>query len=131
MLAIKNSKSYKILPSPPNLELIVSNQNCFINSCNLLLGLYSSQIIRCSYSYLHDFFNFFTNYNNITDNLIIFGDFNFNDINWSGILYMSSSAKFCETVFELNLTQLIDEATHIHGNILDLVLTKSLTLKKV
>ena len=40
----------------------------------------------------------------------------------------TSSAKFCETVFELNLTQLIDEAIHIHGNILDLVLANNILM---
>ena len=35
------------------------------------------------------------------------------------------SAKFCEIIFDLNLCQLVSEPTHIHGNILDLVLTNN------
>ena len=37
----------------------------------------------------------------------------------------SYSAKFCEIIFDLNLCQLISKPTHIHGNILDLVLTNN------
>ena len=56
--------------------------------------------------------------------LIVVGDFNFPDINWN-LLSGSSpvSSSFCDTVFSLNLVQLVDEATHSCGNILDLVLT--------
>ena len=34
-----------------------------------------------------------------------------------------SSLTLCNTVFDCNLYQIIDEPTHIHGNTLDLVLT--------
>ena len=125
MLAIKNSKSYEVMPSPPNLELII------IRIASSIPVIYCLVYIppKSSDEYLQDFFNFLTNYKNITDNLILFGDFNFNDINWNSLYgNTSSSAKFCETVFELNLTQLIDEATHIHGNILDLVLTNNIDI---
>ena len=33
------------------------------------------------------------------------------------------SNKFCEFVFEFNLTKLVESATHTHGNIFSLVLT--------
>jgi len=56
--------------------------------------------------------------------IIVVGDFNLPDINWS-ILSGSTtiSNQFCEYIFDLNLKQLIDQPTHIQGNILDLVLT--------
>ena len=48
----------------------------------------------------------------------------FPTINWDilqGETPMSNL--FCDLVFNLNLVQMINEPTHIHGNILDLVLT--------
>ena len=52
------------------------------------------------------------------------GDFNFPDINWSSMSgSCPRSSLFSETLFECNLTQLIDGPTHVKGNILDLVLT--------
>ena len=81
MLAIKNSKSYKVMPSPPNLELIV------IRIASSIPVIYCWVYIspKSSDEYLQDFFNFLTNYKNITDNLILFGDFNFDDINWNSL----------------------------------------------
>ena len=35
------------------------------------------------------------------------------------------SIRFCDIIFDLNLTQLINQPTHITGNILDLILTSS------
>ena len=125
MLAIKNSKSYEVLPSPPNLELIVIKIASSIPVIYCLVYIPPKSSDKC----LQDFFNFLTDYKNITDSLIVFGDFNFNDINWNSLYgNTSSSEKFCETVFELNLTQLIDEAIHIHGNILDLLLTNNIDI---
>ena len=59
-------------------------------------------------------------------NLILLDDFNFKDINWDSLNGTAPlSVKFCDIIFELNLTQLINQPTHIAGNILDLVLTSS------
>ena len=56
--------------------------------------------------------------------IIVVGDFNLPDINWTTLSGSSTiSNQFCECIFELNLNQLIEHPTHIHGNILDLVLT--------
>jgi len=54
--------------------------------------------------------------------IIIAGDFDLPDINWSTLSATSQASNlFCDLVYDLNLTQLT--ATHIHGNILDLMLT--------
>ena len=46
------------------------------------------------------------------------------DICWSSLTGTSTfSNSFCDFVFEMSLSQLVMEATHIKGNILDLVLT--------
>ena len=58
--------------------------------------------------------------------LVLLGDFYFSNINWESLYDnspSSNSSKFREIIFDLNLCQLVNEPTHIHGNILDLVLT--------
>jgi len=60
-----------------------------------------------------------------TDNspIIIAGDFNQPNINWSTLSATSQASNlFCDLVYDLNLSQL-DSATHIHSNLLDLILT--------
>ena len=56
--------------------------------------------------------------------LIILGDFNFPEIEWETLNSSSSSGSLlCDHLFSLNLIQLIDEPTHIQGNILDVIIT--------
>ncbi len=58
------------------------------------------------------------------ENLTIVGDFNITDINWLSLTGSSQfSQDLCNLVFDKNLTQLITLPTHVHGNILDLILT--------
>jgi len=76
-------------------------------------------------AYYDDLFNFLLNLHGVSDKLIIVGDFNFPDIDWdtsSG--HSPISNQFCDLVFQTGLSQLIGKSTHIHGNILDLLLTK-------
>ena len=59
------------------------------------------------------------------DTLIV-GDFNLPDIQWDTLSSTSSSSiAFCDFVFDNSLTQLIDQPTHVKGNILDLLLSNS------
>ena len=70
--------------------------------------------------YYDSLFNFL-HLHQVSDKLIILGDFN---INWDALLGHSAIAnQFCDLVFQTGLHQLIDKPTHIHGNILDLLLT--------
>ena len=47
-------------------------------------------------------------------------------MNWSSLTATSDfSNQFCDLIFQLNLSQLIDVPTHVQGNTLDLVLTNS------
>ena len=56
--------------------------------------------------------------------LIVVGDFNAPDVNWSTLTASSHSSKYlCDVVSRLNLIQLITVPTHIHGNMLDLLFT--------
>ena len=74
-----------------------------------------------------EFFNYLQSFSNVTNDLIILGDFNFSDISWDSLCGLfPTSAKFCDIIsfiFNLNFSQLICEPTHIAGNTLDLILT--------
>lgn len=60
------------------------------------------------------------------EDVIITGDFNVPDMNWSALIGESyQSTILGEFIFEQNLVQLIDVSTHKDGNILDLVMTNS------
>lgn len=55
--------------------------------------------------------------------LLVLGDCNCPDINWNTMsASIPSSNILCETTFSLNLLQIVDSPTHIHGNILDVIL---------
>ncbi len=59
-------------------------------------------------------------------NFLLVGDFNSPDINWPTLHAVTpSSSKLCDFVFDHDLSQLVTKATHIKGNILDLILTNS------
>ena len=59
-----------------------------------------------------------------SEHVIIVGDFNLPDINWSSLTGVSPfSKRFCEFIFDSNFIQLVENPTHMKGNILDLVLT--------
>ncbi len=61
--------------------------------------------------------------------LVVVGDFNLPDIDWPALQgSCPASNLFCNTVFECNLIQFIDEPTHIKGNTLDLVLSNDSNL---
>ena len=96
MLAVHNSKSYKVLPSPPCLEVL-----------SVSIGS-SSSIIYCLVyippnspeEHLIEFFNYLQSLNSATDNLLLLGDFNFSDVNWDSLCGLSpASAKFCDIIF--------------------------------
>ena len=78
--------------------------------------------------YLHDLFLTLQSLPN-DSHLIILGDFNFPDINWSTLTAASPlSSSFCDKLFSMNLIQHVNESTHLHGNILDLILSNDLNL---
>ena len=59
-------------------------------------------------------------------NIVLLGDFNLPDINWDTLCGNSRvDETFCNVCFEFNLFQLISCSTHIHGSILDLILTNN------
>ena len=59
-------------------------------------------------------------------NIILLGDFNLPDVNWNIFCGNSlATEEFCDMCFKFNLLQLITHSTHIHDNILDLLLTNN------
>ena len=76
-----------------------------------------------SVEYYSNLLEFMKSLCSISNLLVIVGDFNMPGINWSTLTGSTPSEKaFCDIVFDLNLTQLVINPTHISGNILDLVL---------
>ena len=74
--------------------------------------------------YYNSLFHYLLELENETSKIIVVGDFNFPDIDWATFCGSSSiSNKFCDLLFQLNLSQLVTQPTHNHGNILDLVIT--------
>ena len=61
-----------------------------------------------------------------TEEIIVLGDFNAPDINWSTLSANSDfSSNLCDLIFQYNYVQQVNHPTHIHGNILDLIITSS------
>ena len=76
--------------------------------------------------YHESLLNYLTKLASSTDHVIIVGDFNLPDINWSSLNGTSTfSNSFCDFIFDCNLNQLVDSPTHIKGNILDIVLSNT------
>ena len=56
--------------------------------------------------------------------ILLASDFNVPDINWATLSGSSNlSSKLCDLIFQHNYMQQVDHPTHIHGNILDLIIT--------
>ena len=118
MFAIKHSKSYQVLSSPPDLELLIISIGSSTPTIYCLVYIPPN----LSDEYTQKYFNYITSLNDLAGNLVLFGDFNFKDIYWDSLDGTAPlSVKFCDIIFDLNLTQLINQSMHIAGNTLDLV----------
>ena len=54
----------------------------------------------------------------------LLGDFKAPDINWSTLSASSDfSSTLCDLIIQFNYVQQLNHPTHIHGNILDLIMT--------
>ena len=86
MLAVHDSQSYKILPSPSCLEVL-----------SVSIGS-SSPITYClvyippnpAEEYLIEFFNYLQSLGNASDDLVLLGDCNFPDISWNFFVWSLS-----------------------------------------
>jgi len=70
------------------------------------------------------FFHIITKLTESDSPVIIIGDLNAPDIDWS-ILSADSdfSNKICDLLFRYNLNQLVEDATYVRGNVLGIVVT--------
>ena len=121
MLAVKNSIPSHALDTPTELETLCVQigSDDSVTLCLVYIPPSSSELYIQS---LCDYIN--TTVSHSSTKCILLGDFNFPTINWD-ILHGETpmSNFFCDLVFNLNLIQIINEPTHIHSNILDLILT--------
>ena len=113
--------SSQLLKSPPHLDFLtvsITYGKTFI--INLLYVPPSVNL-----SYLSDFESILHTLNS-NDHLLLLGDLNFPDVNWSTLTgHTPLSTYFCGLIFEFNLDQLIMEPTHKRGNLLDVILTNT------
>ena len=120
MLAVRSGIPCQLIDSPSELEIVCVKLN------------YSQPVVCCltyippnsSITQYENLFNFLNSTNIGSVNLIVLGDFNTPDIDWNTLSGVSPvSRQFCDLIFDSELSQLINCPTHIHGNILDLLLT--------
>ena len=113
------------LPSPFHLELILVE----IELVTPLLICVVYIPPNASSDYCLHILHFFFESISSKSPCIIVGDFDSPDINRSTLVEQSpSSVAFCDLIFRLNLTQLVDFPTHSSGNTLDLVISDSTEL---
>jgi len=122
LLAISHEFPSKQLPSPPKLEVVtVSVSLVPVVTCCIVYAPPNATA-----EYHTELNNYLATVTSQPNPVIIFGDFNMPDINWSTLTGSSAiSNSFCEFVFQSNLEQVVNVPTHIHGNVLDLILTES------
>ena len=120
LIAINKSLYSTLVPSPSDIEVVT-----------IKIGLSNAIVICCVYVppdstivYVSSLVSYLTDIVSSFDKCILVGDFNFPDIDWSSLTGNSVSSNcFCEFVFDCNLTQHVMGATHVKGNILDLIIT--------
>ena len=124
MISTKESIPVTVISYPDHIEALtvkVEWHNPLILSCVYIPPNPPLSIVQDIISYLSNLSCLFT-----FSNVIVVGDFNLPDINWDSLSASTSiSNLFCDFLFNNNLSQLVNEPTHIKGNILDLVLTNS------
>ena len=104
-----------------SVEVTINNLNFVICLTYRPPTTYTEQYDTLLLSYLRSF-------DDSTD-LLIVGDLNLPDVDWntySGCTTISNAhAEMIHKLFDLNLMQLIDNPTHVTGNILDVILTNT------
>ena len=121
MIAVSNTIPSKLHFSSTSLELI--SVKLYISPKILLICLYISP--GCTDVYLQQVLGFINSLPSDYD-IIITGDLNMPDTNWSSFSASSlSSSCLVDQICAKNFIQLITQPTHRCGNILDLVLSNS------
>jgi len=119
MIAVSNKLPSKQLPSPPNLEVVTV-------SISLMPAIVCCMVYVPPNATMEYHNELITYLESLPTQVVILGDFNMTDINWSTLTGDSTiSNNFCEFIFQSNFEQLVNYPTHRHGNLLDLLLTDS------
>ena len=108
--------------SPPNVEVVtVSVSLAPAITCCMVYAPPNATA-----EYYAELINYLETITSLPNQVMIFGDFNLPDTDWSTLTGSSLiSNNFCEFIFQSNLEQLVNCPTHKLGNVLDLILTDS------
>ena len=124
-IAIHKSIPSRLISSPSSLEMVVVE--ILLPHPVAICTTYIPP--NASSSSVSSILSFISSFIDQRSNTILLGDFNFPDINWQNISSSSTTSNlFCEFVTDHCLHQLIDHPTHVRGNTIDLVLSKSCKL---
>ena len=125
LLAVDQSLSASLLPSPPTLEVLTIKLNLGKPVIVCVVYVPPSSDISTFKSLLSHLSSLFSS----ASTVCVVGDFNCPDINWPTLCGVSPmSTLLCDFVFDHNISQVVDSPTHVKGNVLDLVLTSSIEL---
>ena len=120
MVAVNTQLPSTLVTAPADLERIVVHlQQQRLTVCTLYIPP------KASIEYHKKLYNYLNTlpYN---EHVLLIGDFNAPDIKWDIYSCVSTSSDLlCDFVVDHNLTQLVKEPTHIHNNILDLLITNN------
>ena len=128
LIALEESIPSSIIPSPSNLEVISVRIEVSIpiSLCTVYIPPKPNDI------YVNTLLSYLAEFTSSSEHVIIVGDFNLPDINWSTLTGTSPlSTSFCDLMFDHNLVQFVDSPTHIKGNILDIVLSNTSFIRDV
>jgi len=102
MFAIKSSLSYEVLSTPPSVEVLTVS----VGSSNPTVYCLAYVPPNATDNYWQQFLDYIESLNNISSSIVLLGDFNCSDINWSSLSGQNQfSLRFCDVLFDLNFFQ--------------------------
>ena len=121
MLAVKSMFKSTQLIAPDNLEVVSISVLAHRNFT--ICAIYITPNSKGDYIQdLHLYLNTLVSSANVT----LLGDFNAPDINWNTFTSTNTNSdSLCDFVIDHNMFQQVNKPNHIHGNILDLVITSN------
>ena len=113
MLAVSNILPSRQVPSPHNLEVVTVSiflSNTDITCCMIYIPP------NASAEYHSNLVNYLNTISAQSAPVLLLGDFNSPDINWSTLAGSSTASNnLCKFIFESNLVQLVDSPTHANS----------------
>jgi len=120
LLAVDTSIPSRLLTSPDDIE-VVTVEILTTKPCKICV-LYNPP--NSGTDYQDHLLSYVSLLMKEVDPVVIMGDFNTPDVDWSTFNANSQfSSNLCDLIFQYNYTQLVESATHVQGNILDLIIT--------